>query len=168
LTWRFALSAADITGVGSPGPDRYAPHVLARLADFFAEEAVSWPRRLWDVGSLLALEELWESGRWEAVGVLSPAATDWQRNELRKVIGPDVGLGERELRRQLTGVLDGRLPDPSPARRRLRQIIDHARNGYLERWALPASACGARGSVRHVWWALFGGLGCVPVSSLLP
>jgi hypothetical protein len=41
-----------------------------------------------------------------------------------------------ELRRELTCVLSVRLPDPSPARRRLRQLIDHARVGYLDRWAV--------------------------------
>src|SRR5262249_44817674 len=65
-------------------------------------------------------------------------ATDWQRCELRAVTGPDVGLGERELRRELTELLNQRLPDPSAARRRLRQVIDHARVGYLERWAQAA------------------------------
>lgn len=109
--------------------------LLARLAEFVAEGAVPWPRRLWDIGSVLSLEELWEAGRWEARGVLTAAATDWQRNELRAIVGRDVGLGERELRRELTGLLTGRLPDPSPARRRLRQTIDQVRVGYLERWA---------------------------------
>ncbi|HET9893920.1 MAG TPA: hypothetical protein VFQ44_03200 [Streptosporangiaceae bacterium] len=69
------------------------------------------------------------------MGVLSPAATDWQRNELRRAIGPDAGLGERELRQELTAILNERLADPSPARRRLRQLIDHIRIGYLVRWA---------------------------------
>lgn len=114
--------------------DRYDALLLARLADFFTEDAIQWPRRLWDVGSILALEEICEAGSWESQGVLSPAAVDWQRNELKRVIGPDVGLGDRELRRELTTVLGKRLPDPSPSRRQLSQLIDHARNGYLDRW----------------------------------
>lgn len=95
-----------------------------------------WSRRLWDVGSLLALEELWEAGAWAAQRVLSPAACEWQRRALQAVVGPDIGLGERELRRELNGLLDKPIPEPSPARRRLRELIEHARLGYVERWAV--------------------------------
>ncbi|GAA1901931.1 hypothetical protein GCM10009716_09700 [Streptomyces sodiiphilus] len=43
-------------------PDAYAHHALARMVDYFTEEGMPWPRRLWDIGSVLALEELWEAG----------------------------------------------------------------------------------------------------------
>ncbi|MEU5632219.1 integrase [Streptomyces rishiriensis] len=115
--------------------DPYARHVLARMSDFFTDEGTPWARRLWDIGSVLALEELWEAGSWQAQGVLSPTACDWQRNELNALIGPDRGLGDRDLRKELTGLLKNSLPDPSPARRRLKEIIGHVRVGYLERWA---------------------------------
>lgn len=112
----------------------YGAALLARLTDFFTEDAITWPRRLWDVGSVLGLEEILEAGSWESKGVLSSGAVDWQRNELRRIIGPDVGLGNSELRRELTQTLTARIPDPSPARRQLSQLIVHARSGYLERW----------------------------------
>ncbi|MFF0094678.1 integrase [Streptomyces canus] len=118
-----------------PSSDPYARHVLARMSDLFTDEGTPWARRLWDIGSVLALEELWEVGYWQAHGVLTPAACDWQRNELNALIGPDRGLGDRDLRRELTGLLKNSLPDPSPERRRLKEIIGHVRVGYLERWA---------------------------------
>jgi len=117
----------------------YDRHVRARLIDFFALEGLQWSRRLWDVGSLLALEELLEASSWARHRVLSAAAVDWQRRQLLKVIGPDVGLGDRELRAELTSLLNKPLLDPSPAHRRLREVIDHARGGYLSRWAAAAS-----------------------------
>ncbi|MDG9709653.1 hypothetical protein [Streptomyces sp. DH10] len=95
--------------------DSYARHVLARMSDFFTDEGTPWARRLWDIGSVLALEELWEAGSWQAQGVLSPTACDWQSNELNALIGPDRGLGDRDLRKELTGLLKNSLPDPSPA-----------------------------------------------------
>lgn len=52
--------------VSVPVPDPYARHVLARMADYFTDEGRPWPRRLWDIGSVLALEELWEAGYWQA------------------------------------------------------------------------------------------------------
>ncbi|MFG3642308.1 integrase [Micromonospora sp. NPDC047762] len=113
----------------------YDRNAIARMIDFFTIDGTPWPRRLWDVGSLLGLEELWEAGSWAAQKVLSTAACDWQRNELRTIVGPDVGLGQKELRRELTTLLAAPLPDPSPARRRLKELIEHARSGYVDRWA---------------------------------
>lgn len=121
--------------VATPAADPLSRHVLARMADYVEDEGTPWPRRLWDVGSVLALDELWEAGKWQADNVLSAAACDWQRNELSALIGPDPGLGEKELRREITDLLKKPLPDPSPERRRLKQIVGHARIGYLRRWA---------------------------------
>ncbi|WP_331762242.1 hypothetical protein OG612_44865 (plasmid) [Streptomyces sp. NBC_01527] len=126
--------------VSAPASDPYARHVLARMADYFTDEGTPWARRLWDIGSVLALEELWEAGHWQAHGVLSATACDWQRNELSALIGPDRGLGDRELRQELTTLLKQPLPDPSPSRRRLKEIIGHVRAGYLQRWAMAVSA----------------------------
>ncbi|HET8658705.1 MAG TPA: hypothetical protein VFM55_06875 [Micromonosporaceae bacterium] len=109
------------------------------MVDFFTLDGLPWPRRLWDVGSLLALRELWEAGTWARQGVLSSAAVEWQRNELRAVVGPDIGLGSRELRRELTTLLNQPLPDPSPAHRRLREVIEHAHGRYVRRWAEAAA-----------------------------
>lgn len=81
------------------------------------------------------MEELWEAGYWLAHGVLAASAYDWQRNELRALIGPDRGLGDRELRQELTALLNQPLPDPSPTHRRLKGIIGHVRAGCLQRWA---------------------------------
>jgi len=110
----------------------YDRHILARMIDFFNVDRMPWPRRLWDIGSLLALEELWEAGAWAAEKVLSSSACDWQRAELRTIVGPDLGLGQRELRQELTKLLSDPLPAPSPARRRLRELILHATSGYVE------------------------------------
>lgn len=82
------------------------------MIDYSTDEGTPWARRLWDIGSVLALEELWEAGSWQAQGVLSPAACDWQRAELRTLIGPDRGLGERELRKEITALLSA--PPPLP------------------------------------------------------
>ncbi|MFG1919746.1 integrase [Micromonospora sp. NPDC048898] len=119
--------------------DEYDRHVLARMTDFFTLDGLPWPRRLWDIGSLLALEELHEAGAWERQHVLSTAAVDWQRGELSRIIGPDVGLGAKDLRREVTVLLKSPLPDPSPARRRLLELIHHARPGYMGRWASAAA-----------------------------
>ncbi|MFE1877731.1 integrase [Streptomyces sp. NPDC059496] len=104
------------------------------MSDFFADERTPWPRRLWDIGSVLALEELWEAGYWQAHNVLSSSACDWQRHELRAILGRDSGLGDKDLRKEITSLLSKPLPDPSPERRRLKEVIGHLRPGYLDRW----------------------------------
>ncbi|MCZ7456128.1 hypothetical protein [Streptomyces sp. WMMC940] len=114
--------------------DPYARHVLARMSDFFADERTPWPRRLWDIGSVLALEELWEAGHWQAHNMLSASACDWQRHELKAILGRDAGLGDKDLRKEVTNLLSKPLLDPSPERRRLKEVIGHLRPGYLDRW----------------------------------
>ena len=37
-------------------------HVVARLLDFFGS-GTAWQRRLWDIGTVLALEEALEAGQ---------------------------------------------------------------------------------------------------------
>ncbi|MFE7133726.1 integrase [Streptomyces sp. NPDC057638] len=109
------------------------------MSDYFADERTPWPRRLWDIGSVLALEELWEAGHWQAHSVLSLSACDSQRNELRALLGRHAGLGDKDLRKEITALLSKPLPDPSPERRRLKQVIGHLRPGYLDRWVTAIS-----------------------------
>lgn len=119
-----------------PADPAYRQHVLARLTDYFRLEGTPWTRRLWDVGSILALEELWEIGVWQPRKVIAGSAMDWHRHQLQRLVGPDLGMGGRDLRREINGLLaSGELSEPSPGHRRLRQLIDHARTGYLDRWA---------------------------------
>jgi hypothetical protein len=119
-----------------PADPGYARHVLARATEYCTLEGIPWTRRLWDIGTVLALEELWEAGTWQPRKVLSSSALAWQRHQLQKLTGPDLGVGEKELRRELVALLNsGPITDPSPGHRRLRHLIDHATPGYLDRWA---------------------------------
>jgi len=64
-----------------------------------------WTRRLWDVDSILTLDERWEAGVWQLKKVIAGSAMDWQRGELHRLIGPDLGIGDKELRRELNSLL---------------------------------------------------------------
>ncbi|MEU7528063.1 hypothetical protein AB0A74_20200 [Saccharothrix sp. NPDC042600] len=119
----------------------YGQHALARLTDYFMSEGIPWSRRLWDVGSILALEELCEAGVWQPRKVIAPSAMDWQRHELKRLVGPDLGMGDGDLRRELIQLLSrSDLAEPGPGHRRLRQITEHARVGYLDRWVAALQA----------------------------
>lgn len=114
----------------------YSRHITTRLLDF-TSTATPWPRRLWDVSSYLALEELYEAGAWVERKVLSQAAVDWQRHALERLLGDDPALGTAAYRRELRAVLQTTLTVAGDGRRKLRHLIDIGRPGYLNRW----SAC---------------------------
>jgi len=82
----------------------------ARLLDLMGE-TTPWQRRLWSLGTVLALRELYEAGPWVDAQVLSPAALRWLCRDLERIAGDDAGLGGPEVRRQLT---HNCLPDWQP------------------------------------------------------
>jgi hypothetical protein len=106
----------------------------------FSSPRTPWPRRLWDVSSFLALEELHEAGTWVDRRVLSQSAVDWQRREVERLFGTDPALGSKDFRRELQECLRTTLTVASDGRRRLRYLIDLGRPGYLDRWAACATA----------------------------
>ena len=126
------------------GADGYADHVGARLLEFFAD-TTPWARRLWDAGSVLTLRELYEAAEWVDRQVLSTKALVWLAQDVERLVGRDRGIGERELRQQLQGVLRSGLVRDSRHHRRLLQLTDMVEDGYLERWKseLDSAKCPA-------------------------
>lgn len=112
----------------------YASHVASRLLDFFAD-TTPWPRRLWDVSSGLSLEEAIEAGAWVEQRVLAQSALDWYLRALERQLGPDHGLGDSQLRRELTTLLRSGLSAHSRERRRLVELLPRITTGYLQRWS---------------------------------
>lgn len=127
--------------MSAPGLDpasSYSRHLAARFLDFTSPKT-PWARRLWDLGSFLALEELHDVGVWLDRQVLSPGAVRWLQHDLQRQLGQDIAFGTPELRRQLTLCVKSDLTIRSDGRRRLRHIIDLARPGYIDRWAAEAA-----------------------------
>ena len=112
----------------------YASHVTSRLLDFFSD-TTPWPRRLWDVSSVLALEEAADAGYWVEQRVLSASALSWYLHTLERQLGPDHGLGDSQLRRELTTLLRSGLSAHSRERRRLTELLPRISTGYLQRWS---------------------------------
>ncbi|MFC8258392.1 hypothetical protein ACFUNF_12365 [Streptomyces sp. NPDC057291] len=108
--------------------------MTTRILDF-TSTATPWHRRLWGVGSFLALEELHEAGQWVEKKVISSGAIDWQKHALERMLGSDKALGDSVRRKELQNILRGDLSIASGNRRRLRNFIDVCQPGYLERWA---------------------------------
>jgi hypothetical protein len=134
------VTAASPLSAAPLATDTYARHVVARLLDFFADTS-PWPRRLWEVSSVLALREAAEAGDWIRLRVLTPGAVSWYLRALERQLGPDRGLGDTQLRKELTTLLHSELAPDSRDRRRISpaHANDHER--------LPASV-GNRGRLR--------------------
>lgn len=123
--------------MNAPGQDplsTYSRCLFARISDFTSPKT-PWARRLWDIGTFLALEELYDVGLWLDRKVLSPSAVDWLKHSLNVQLGQDVAFGSKNLRQQLTQCLKSDLTLRTDGRRRLRHVIDAAREGYVKRWA---------------------------------
>lgn len=136
-----------MTTPGTDAASPYSRHLAARFLDFTSPKT-PWSRRLWDLGSFLALEELHDVGIWLDRQVLSPSAVQWLQHDLQKQLGQDIAFGTRELRQELTRCLQSDLTIRSDGRRRLRQVIDLARPGYLNRWAAKAAGAEPPGAER--------------------
>lgn len=119
--------------------DPYPQHVVARLRDFFGE-TTPWQRRLWDTGTVLALRELSEASDWGSKGVLSGGAVAWLARDVERLAGRDKGVGERDLRVQLSKTLKSNVPCGSRHHRRLDELIDFVNRDYLEGWANAVSS----------------------------
>jgi hypothetical protein len=111
----------------------------ARLLDFTGD-TTPWQRRLWSLGTALALRELYEAGPWVDAQVLSPGALQWLCRDLERLAGDDAGLGAPEVRRQLREVLHADLSEHSRHRRRLRELIAIIDESYIPRWTAAIDA----------------------------
>jgi hypothetical protein len=133
--------------MNNPGSVRAAPltghafgeHLAARLLDFTAD-TTPWQRRLWDLGTVLVLKEVYEAGQWIDAQVLSEAAMHWLCHDTERLVGKDLGVGEPEVRRQLRDTLRADLSEHSRHRRRLYELIHLINEEYVTRWAAAAGA----------------------------
>lgn len=112
----------------------YSRHVAVRLRDF-TSPATPWPRRLWGVGSFLALDELLEGGEWLDRQVLTQASMEQQRRALRVIVANDPALASDRARGEIQKTFSSTLTVPSEGRRKLGCLVECLRPGYLDRWA---------------------------------
>lgn len=119
-------------------------HVASRLLDYFGRRT-PWQRRLWNVGSMLALSETIEAADMVRRGHLVSGSFRDLANTLKKKLGRDPGVGGPDLRRQLQRTLDTVETDDR-ALSELKYLADRAQAGYLDRWCLEAQSEGAHGA----------------------
>lgn len=109
----------------------------ARLSEFF-DDTAPWPRRVWGAGAVMSLRELHSAIAWAGEKVLSPATATWLARDVEALIGRDRGIGDRDLRLQLTNSLRAKAADGNHAHRTLARLTDMVDERYLLRWAAAA------------------------------
>lgn len=112
----------------------YAEHVSACLLDYFGDTA-PWQRRLWTVGSLLALREILEGSEAVQSSVLHSKSFEYLCRTVEAVAGQDPGIGDEAERRLLQKVLRSELRAGGSDYLSLRQMLPGIESSYLERWS---------------------------------
>jgi hypothetical protein len=106
--------------------------VSARLGDYFGR-GVQWQRRLWRVGSVLALREISEASDAVTQGALSQQAFEWLVKRTRDCLRSDPGLSDSRERIVVLKALSANLSAGGVAHRQLVLIAGELESNYLER-----------------------------------
>jgi hypothetical protein len=109
-------------------------HVVARLLDFFGS-GTAWQRRLWDIGTILALDEALEAGQACSEGTLTEAALKYVCDSLIPLAGQDPGLGSRDDRKVVHLCLKEQIRPARHHRHLLEELLRQLRPEYLAGWA---------------------------------
>ncbi|GIH60367.1 hypothetical protein [Microbispora siamensis] len=108
--------------------------VTARVLELL-ESWRPWHRRLWDVGTVLALREAVEAADWVGRHVLSHASLAWYaRESLLPRLRTDSALGDGQIRRHLHQVCARPIKPGARSQRTLALLSDLVADGYLRRW----------------------------------
>lgn len=112
----------------------YLKRIAARVAELFRPE-LRWHRRLWTVGTALALRELLDGAQAVDNSILSQGTFDHLRANLHRLTDRDEGLGTERERLQLKARLkDKNLRARNVAYYSIEQSLHNARDHYLKRW----------------------------------
>jgi hypothetical protein len=114
--------------------DIYSQRVSARLLDFFGFNT-TWQRRLWDVGSVLGLEETLEASEAVRDGVLSPDTLRHLCGSMKRVAGRDPAVSELPNHALIQQCLSSDFVFEGHEFRVLKQQVTSVQSNYLSRWA---------------------------------
>ena len=121
----------------------YTQHVVTRLTDFFTFDS-RWHRRLWNVGLVMALDELDQAIEGRQQGVLSEESVKWLAESIKSRLKGDPGVGSEQQRETLTKLLQGDLTLSGVPHRMLKQISAATQPAMMSRstTALASRASG--------------------------
>ncbi|MFC4008030.1 hypothetical protein ACFOY2_12415 [Nonomuraea purpurea] len=108
--------------------------IKARVCEL-VESWQPWHRRLWDLGTVLAMREAVEAADWVDRHVLSQKAMSWcVRNSLLPRLATDSAIGDGQIRRQIHLTCKTPVKSGTRGQRTLVLLADLVCDGYLRRW----------------------------------
>jgi len=107
-------------------------HVGSRLKDYFGRRT-PWQRRLWNVGTALALMETIEAAEHFRNGHLNAGSFKDLTGSLKAKLGKDPGTGGGDVRRHMQLILDS-IGSNDRALAELRYLVEPVHRKYMERW----------------------------------
>lgn len=148
--------------------------VAERVGEFFGNNR-PWHRRLWSVGSIRYLREVAEATAAVQQGVLSESAVGRLLKEARNQLGPDLGMGGRDVRQVITSRLNDGIRFGSVEFFELLEITERVAQVYLKNWSSAVQKARPRAEIEraarqiaahlidagfssrflHAWWTPF-------------
>ena len=110
-------------------PDPYDQKVTSRFEELWAS-STPWYRRLWNVGTIGAIDELLEASE-----SLRDRALKALQAEVESLVGPDPAVGVKATRGTLVRLLQGELAFRRASWHELSQLRTIIESDYLKRWA---------------------------------
>jgi hypothetical protein len=120
--------------------NRYEQLVCARLFDFFSSKS-HWNRSLWNIGTMLALQEVLEASKAQQQGHLSETTIRGAIATATRLLQHDPGLGTTQERETLVGLLKvngtprNELPYEGLEYEAIAEATTRRLPKYLEEWA---------------------------------
>jgi hypothetical protein len=108
--------------------------VRARIGELL-ESWQPWHRRLWDLGTVLAMREAVEAADWVGHHVLHPKTLAWYvRESLLPRLRTDSAIGDGELRREIHRACNAPIKPGARSQRTMTLLAGLVADGYLRRW----------------------------------
>jgi hypothetical protein len=115
--------------------------VLERVGELVDYRA-PWHRRLWSAGTILELREILEYSaptQTRSSSTIGDKAFKQLQEDTLKRATKDIGIGDRNFRKRLCGLLSDMKTSDEYHYHSLRYLVDSAENGYLDRWSIAVS-----------------------------
>jgi len=113
--------------------NEFTQHVVTRLRDFFTFDS-RWHRQLWNVGLVMALDELDQAIEGRHDGVLTDEAVKFLSESIKARLANDPGVGSSEQQAALVKALQSDLTAHGVPHRVIRQVTEDVRADYFTRW----------------------------------
>lgn len=127
----------------------YDDLIAARVHDFISAQHLPWQRRLWNIGTLLALQEVLEASEAHRESHLSEASFRNLRVAVIRELNTDPALGTPEQRALLTTALKTDVRFEGVDYLTISRLLPQVQDTYLKHWCRTLTAPAPRPSIER-------------------